>query len=202
MGRPLKFDRDSAVEDAMKEIWKKGMEASSAKALAEHLGISRSSLYNSFGGREGLIREAFKRYSSQSPDHMLAEIDATSEILPVITSLFREVCRIRASDPDAKGCLVVNCIAELVGVDESLGPEIEHTIRQGIDRFENLLRQAARNGEIPRHPDLREKALALQNLLIGINLISKVVRSEEDLWAIARQTLDGLGLYREQSPGN
>ena len=95
------------------------------------------------------------------------------------------------------GCLAVNCIAELVGVDDSLGPEIESLMQQSILRFEGLLQQAARNKEISQNHDLRERALALQNLLIGINLISKVVRSEEDLWAIARQTLNGLDLYRE-----
>ncbi|MES9971668.1 MAG: TetR/AcrR family transcriptional regulator [Candidatus Thiodiazotropha sp.] len=197
MGRPLNFDRDRAVENAMNEIWKNGMEVSSAKSLAECLGISRSSLYNSFGSREGLIREAFKRYSSQSPNQILEGIDSESEILPVINQLFRDVCRLRAADPDAKGCLAVNCIAELVGIDDSLGPDIEALIEQSILRFEKLLQQAVRNGEIEQEPDLREKALALQNLLIGINLIAKVVRSEEDLWAIARQTLSGLGLYRK-----
>jgi TetR/AcrR family transcriptional repressor of nem operon len=197
MGRPLKFDRDSAVDLAMNEIWKNGLEASSAKALAERLGISRSSLYNSFGNREGLIREALDHYCAQSPDRILAESDADTPVLPLLSRLFHKVCQIRASDTDAKGCLVVNCIADISGADEGLDQEIESLIKKSILRFEQLLQQAAQNREITRTPDLREKALALQNLLIGINLISKVVRSEEDLWAIARQTLSGLGLYRE-----
>jgi len=47
----------------------------------------------------------------------------------------------------------------------------------------------------PALRDLREKALALQNLLIGLNVMCKVVRSEKDLWRAARQTLKGLGVY-------
>jgi len=66
-----------------------------------------------------------------------------------------------------------------------------------LDRLELLLHQAAENGEIENKGDLREKALALQNLLIGLNVMAKVVHSENDLWAAARQTLKGLGLYEE-----
>ncbi len=197
MARPSKFNRDKAVESAMHKIWKNGMSACSVKALSEHLNISRSSFYNAFGSREGLFKEALDLYAARAPDRMLADIDAKEEILPAITRMFREVCRVRAADPDAKGCMAVNCVADLVGVDKALGPVLEEKIRQSLDRFAKLLQRAARNGEIPLQAALREKALALQNLLIGINILAKVIRSEADLWATARQTLRGLGLYKE-----
>jgi TetR/AcrR family transcriptional repressor of nem operon len=40
-------------------------------------------------------------------------------------------------------------------------------------------------------------ALALQNLLIGLNLFSKALRDEQELWLTASTTLKALGLYRE-----
>ncbi len=196
MGRPPKFDREAAVEVAMNEIWKKGLVASSAKALSERLGITRSSFYNAFGSREALFKEALGLYFSKTPDRVLTDVDADASVLNILTGMFREVCRVRAADPEAKGCMAVNCVAELVGVDEALGPILENAILQSLDRLDSLLRQAAVNGEIKDDGDLREKALALQNLLIGLNLMSKVVRPEEDLWAAAKQTLKGLGLYR------
>lgn len=197
MGRPAKFDRDAAVEAAMNEIWKNGVEASSVKALSEHLGISRSSFYNTFGSREGMFREALSLYLSRTPDQVLADIGPESNILQVLTGMFREVCRVRAADPEAKGCMAINCVAELVGVDKTLGPVLETAVLESLDRLERLLRQAAVKGEIDDTGDLKGKALALQNLLIGLSVMSKVVRSEDDLWATARQTLEGLGLYRD-----
>lgn len=91
--------------------------------------------------------------------------------------------------------MAVNCVAELVGTDETLGPVLEKAILGSLDRLERLLGQAVVNGEIEDKGDIREKALALQNLLIGLNVMAKVVRSENDLWAAAMQTLKGLGLY-------
>ncbi len=197
MGRPAKFDRQAAVERVMNEIWRHGFEACSVKAISEKLGITRSSFYNAFGSREALFLEALTLYFTQSPDKALAEMDSKASVLKVLTNVFREVCRSRAADPEARGCMAVNCVAELVGVDDTLGPVLEKAILSSLDRLERLLGQAAANGEIKDKGDLREKALALQNLLIGLNVMAKVVRSESDLWAAARQTLEGLGLYRE-----
>ncbi len=197
MGRPAKFDRRAAVERVMNEIWRHGFEACSVKAISETLGITRSSFYNAFGSREALFLEALELYFSLSPDKALAAMDNKTSILKVLTNVFREVCRRRAADPEARGCMAVNCVAELVGVDDTLGPVLEKAILGSLDRLEHLLGQAAANGEIEDKGDLREKALALQNLLIGTNVMAKVVRSEDDLWAATRQTLKGLGLYRE-----
>jgi len=129
---------------------------------------------------------------------VLAQVGADASVLEVLTRLFRDVCRVRAADPEARGCMAVNCVAELVGVDATLGPVMEGAVRHSLNRFESLLRQAAANGEIKDSGDLKRKALALQNLLIGLNVMSKVVRSEEDLWTGVELTLKGLGLYRHE----
>lgn len=197
MGRPSKFDRSEAVAVVMNEIWRRGYEGSSAKALAESLGITRSSFYNAFESREALFLEALELYFSQSPDRALNDIPPDASILRTLTSMFREICRVRAADTEARGCLAVNCVAELVGVDEALGPALVSVFQKSLARLESLLRRAAARGETEDNGDLHEKALALKNLLVGLNLMSKIVRSEQELWAIAQQTLKGLGLYRE-----
>jgi len=197
MGRPIKFDRQTAVELVMNAIWRNGFEVCSVKAISEKLGITRSSFYNAFGSREALFLEALELYFSKSPDKALAMVDRDASVLKVLTQVLKEVCRSRAADPEARGCMAVNCVTELVGVDETLGPVLEKSILGSLDRLERLLGQAAANGEIEDKGDLRDKALALQNLLIGLNVMAKVVRSEDDLWAAAKQTLKGLGLYRD-----
>lgn len=195
MGRPAKFDRETAVGVAMDAIWRKGLQASSAKALSERLKITRSSFYNAFGSREALFEEALRRYFSVAPDRVLNGVPADANVLQILADMFLDLCRVRAADPEARGCLAVNSVVELVGVDPVLGPVMEQAVHGGLDRFEALLRQAAANGEIVDTGELRQKALALQNLVIGLNVLSKVVRSEDDLRAIAELTLKGLGFW-------
>jgi TetR/AcrR family transcriptional repressor of nem operon len=197
VGRPSKFDRGEAVETVMNEVWRRGYEACSVKALSEMLGITRSSFYNAFENREALFLEALDLYFTRAPDRVLNAIPANASILRTLTQMFREICRVRAKDRQGKGCLAVNCLAELVGVDETLGPALKDVFKQSLSRLESLLRRAAARGEIKDEGDLHEKALALKNLLVGLNLMSKIVRTEAELWAIAKQTLKGLKLYRE-----
>lgn len=197
MGRTRQFDRDAAVEWVMNEIWRVGFEACSVKAISENLGITRSSFYNTFESREALFIEVLQRYFEGSPDRMLAGFAESKRPLVLLCEVFKEACRIRASDPEHRGCLAVNSVSELVGVNETLGPPLETAIKQSIKRFENLLTHSMDLGELPPTSNIAELALAIQNLLIGLNTLSKVVKSEEQLWTVAKVTLQALGVYRE-----
>lgn len=194
MGRPMQFDRDDAVDTIMNEVWKHGLEAATAKALAERIGVTRSSFYNAFDSRDRALEEAVGRYLQTAPDSVLATIGPDDEVLPVITALFRSVCRLRADDPDAKGCMAINCLAA-GDAGSAARTSAEKALERGIGRLEMLLQQACRNGEMD-DCNAHGLALAIKASLIGLNIMSRSIRSEEELWAAARQMLTGLGIYR------
>lgn len=196
MARPAKFDRGEALTAAMHAIWRNGYEAASVKALSEMLGITRSSFYNAFGSREDLFREAMTEYAAESPDAPLGG-DIVSPVLPLLTQVFREICRARASDPDGRGCMIVNTVAELCPSPDGLGAELAEVVLGSAARFGKLLEIAKAGGEIPAEVNTHATALALQNLMVGLNVLCKVVRSEDELWLLARTTLKGLGLLWE-----
>lgn len=197
MGRPAKFDRDDAIEIAMNRIWRDGYEACSVKAISEDLGISRSSFYNAFGSREALFREALARYFDRSPDRAFALARRGVGIKALITRTFRDACRARAFDPEGRGCLVINGVSELCNVHEELGAVLEEAVLGSLARIEQLLGWAVDQGEIPETSDVHALALAVQNLLIGLNVLCKVVRDEGELRLAAETTLKSLGLLDE-----
>src|SRR5271155_2967352 len=63
-GRPREFDRDLALDAAMRVFWRHGFEGASLTALTTAMGISRPSLYAAFGDKAGLFREAVVRYGA------------------------------------------------------------------------------------------------------------------------------------------
>ncbi len=197
MGRPSTFDRDAAVETVMHAIWQNGYEANSVKAMSEQLGITRSSFYNSFGSREDLFKEVLAAYFDQTPDRALYGDPPDMPVLSLISKTFREIVAIRAFDPEKRGCLAVNCVSELVGHHEELGPMLGTAVKNSAARFEELLNIAVARQELPQDTDTHGKALALQNLLIGLSVFAKVLHEEGELWLMVRTTLEGLGLYRE-----
>ncbi|MEM7653220.1 MAG: TetR/AcrR family transcriptional regulator, partial [Pseudomonadota bacterium] len=173
MGRPKEFDSDDAIDRAMHALWKHGYESCSVKALSELLDITRSSFYNTFGTREALFRLALDRYAEISPNIALAQATENTPLKPLLTSVFREVCAIRTADPDGRGCLALNSMVELGNVHELLGDRIIHGVRDMGQRLEQLLRWAVDRGEISPTTDIPGTALALLNLLVGLNLMSK-----------------------------
>lgn len=195
-GRPAEFDRKAAVKAAMDEFWKRGFKAVSVSDLADAMSITRSSFYNGFGDRETVFREALEAYRQVAPDAVLANIKPGQPVKPVVRKMFREICHVRAGDPEARGCLVVNSIGDLVGVNDELGGDIGEAVRARVKVFERLLRQAADQGEIQKPRDLRATAKMFLAFVSGLNTVSKVVRNEEELWRSCEVFLEGIGFGR------
>jgi AcrR family transcriptional regulator len=63
-GRPLGFDRDAALHQAMLLFWRHGYEATSINDLTKAMGITPPSLYTAFGDKKKLFLEAIKLYTS------------------------------------------------------------------------------------------------------------------------------------------
>ncbi len=188
MGRPAQFDKDRALDTAMILFWKNGYEATSVSVLAAAMGITRSSFYNAFENREKLFGLVLDRYKLEAPDGVLNDIAKGSPVLPVLESMFREICTVRAKDPDHKGCLVINSVAEL-GEEEKDPPFVRDLFLAMVDRFERLMRQAKDQGELAQNTDIPTLAGELAAFLAGINLMSKVVTDQESLWLTCRSFL-------------
>jgi TetR/AcrR family transcriptional regulator, transcriptional repressor for nem operon len=200
LARPSKFDRDDAVDTAMEIFWRDGYEACSVKALSERLGITRSSFYNAFGSREELFREALTRYGEQSPDRALASDPAVAGgVRRLITDTFRAACRARAADPDAKGCFAIKSVAELCNRNEALGPLLKDAVEANVAHLERLLEFGKATGELSSELDPHATALALKTLLVGLNVVCKVIREEEELWLSARTALKALDMLEEDT---
>lgn len=193
-GRPAAFSRDSAIEGAMNLFWHDGYLGVSASDLAAAMQIQRSSFYNSFGSREAVFLEALDRYSRAAPDKVIDRIAPGDPVLPVVAAMFRELCRQRAADPEGRGCLVCNSIGELVGVDEELGPVLQDAVEQRVRVFERVMAQAIAQDELDRPDGPLVAARLLVAFLLGINLLSKTVRDERELWTTCRSFLHGFGV--------
>ena len=64
-GRPRGFDRDAALETAMRLFWRHGYEGVSFQHLTAELGVAAPSLYAAFGNKASLYREALDRYADR-----------------------------------------------------------------------------------------------------------------------------------------
>lgn len=192
-GRPSTFSRDDAVARAMELFWQNGYLSVTARDLAAAMKIQRSSFYNSFRTKEAVFREALSRYAELAPDAALERLQPGDPVVPAVVSTLRELCRLRSADKAARGCLVCNSVAELVGVDKNLGKLLDEALQKRVRQVRSLFERAEKQGELEFRTSAADAANAFVSFLLGINLLSKTIRDEKTLWRACRTFLAGLG---------
>ena len=79
-GRPRGFDREAALDVAMRLFWRYGFEGVSFQQLTASMGLAAPSLYAAFGNKAALYREALDRYAAMRGASDLSFMD---EALPL-----------------------------------------------------------------------------------------------------------------------
>lgn len=115
-GRPREFDRDAALERAVRVFWQRGYEGTSLADLTYALGIGRPSLYAAFGNKETLFREALDRYA-EGPAGFLQRALMAPTSRAVAEGLLRGAADLHADPDNPPGCLIVH--GALVGSEAS-----------------------------------------------------------------------------------
>src|SRR5690606_26203795 len=64
MARPVEFEYEAVLENAMQQFWKEGFEASSVQKLLDATGINRGTLYNSFGDKDTFFKSCVEKYNA------------------------------------------------------------------------------------------------------------------------------------------
>src|SRR5215469_11280107 len=90
MARPREFDSDSALESAMQVFWAKGYEATSLDDLCEATGLSRSSLYGTFGDKHDLLLRSLERYSERGSARIAATLEEAPSLREGLMQLLSE----------------------------------------------------------------------------------------------------------------
>jgi AcrR family transcriptional regulator len=123
-GRPREFDRDEALERAMRLFWANGYQATSINDLTEAMRVTPPALYGAFGDKKRLFLEAVERYE-RGPGcfaQKALEDEPTAEL--AMRRLLLGAVKTFADPGNPRGCLVVlgatNCAAESIDVSEAL----------------------------------------------------------------------------------
>lgn len=123
-GRPREFDRDAALECAMRLFWSRGYEAASISDLTKAMQITPPSLYGAFGDKKRLFLEAVGRYELGPgcfAQKALTE-EPTAEL--AMRRLLGSAVKSFTDPKNPRGCLVVlgatNCANESADISEAL----------------------------------------------------------------------------------
>ena len=193
MARPREFDVNAALEHAMDVFWSKGYEATSLDDLCEATGLSRSSLYATFGNKRDLLLQTVDRYIERRTPNIKAVLARQPNIHEGIAALLREFIDQIVSGAGRRGCFLGNCAAELPRSDRTALARVRRGLARTEETFREALARAAAHGELPVGADVDALARFLTASFQGLRLVGKVNPDRailEDIAATILRCLD------------
>jgi TetR/AcrR family transcriptional repressor of nem operon len=172
MARPREFDEATVLEAAMNCFWAQGYELTSVRELAEQMGITGASLYNAFGDKRSLYRQAFVHYLAQTVRERVARLERLPPF-PAIRTFFDEIVERSVTDKQRRGCMLVNSALELAPYD----PEFQKLVAQEMIFIEAFFRRCIeagqKDGTISAIRPAAELAKLLLSVLLGIRVLAR-----------------------------
>lgn len=196
-GRPISFDKSQLVLTVMEKFWQQGYHQVSLNEIAKDNGLTRASLYHSFHSKDSLFLTALRVYLASAPDAALDQPAHPAHVGNFFFTLLDNLARARASDPLRKGCLLCNCVNELIGSQGAVTEEVMALVTARKVHIAQLLERAIRLGELPDNTDIVLASNMFMNFLFGINTLSKTVADEHELKTLCEAFLNSLGFYRQ-----
>ena len=189
-GRPLSFDRTTALSQAMLLFWEHGYEATSLNDLTSALGVTPSSIYSAFGDKKNLFFEAVNLYLGGDAALQAMLTEAPTARIAVQTMLDGAAVAFTTEDKP-KGCLLasaaLSCSESALDVRQSLG-----AIRRGMEsQVRDRIAIGISQQELPADTDAEALAGMAMAVVQGMSTLARDGAPREKLMRIASTALRG-----------
>lgn len=191
MARTKEFDENEVLDRAMELFWVHGFAHTSFSDLVDALGVSRQSLYDTYGDKHTLFQATLKRYSERAIDLVQRKLESPGPIREVLGNLFDML--VTGACSDGSGCFVVNSMVELAPHDAD-ARALAHAYARRIETLiGSRLSLAQRKGEISRTKDPVVLARFFFQTILGIGVAARALGDVESLKQSTRLALQALG---------
>jgi AcrR family transcriptional regulator len=137
MSRIRGFDETEVLDKALQVFWQQGYEGTSLNDLLDATGLTKSSLYATFGSKEDLFHRIVERYLSKHVEFRQACALAEPTPRRIVERLLYGMADLHAGSRTPPGCLIT-------GAALACSPETE-AIRQHLVRSRNEFGQILRD---------------------------------------------------------
>lgn len=192
MARTKEFDVNETLDKALYFFWHKGYEGASMGDLVEHLGVSRSSLYTTFGNKEDLYIKALTRYRNLSQERAKQTFQEHASVIEALDKLLEGLIEESYTDPQQKGCFLVNATTEL----SNLNQKVQNIVSENETDMESFLKKVIQKGqeqgEISPHRDAQVLAAYIFSFMQGIRVHAMTNPQKATLENVKSMILDTL----------
>ncbi|KAF2342673.1 TetR/AcrR family transcriptional regulator [Flavobacterium tistrianum] len=182
MARTKEFNEDQALDKAIEIFWHKGYNGTSAQDLVNHLGLSRSSLYDTFGDKQKLFVKSLKRYQKQNHDILIELLESAPNIKTAFTDIFKQAVVESLQDRITKGCFMVNSSVELAMHDPEIAKIVHDNQKTVEDIFCKAIKKGQELGQISDKQEARSLARFIFNNYSGIRVLARTGERDKQVY--------------------
>jgi len=193
MARPVEFDREKALHDAMLQFWRRGYHETSVRDLTEATQLKPGSLYGAFDNKRTLFLRSLDCYSNELKQFVDSMLRSDEPPLVRIGLFFEHLLGETAGDLEGKGCLLVNTLLETPVEDEAVNQRVSSALAYVEQSFREVLAEALERGELASGKDPSRLARFLMAGIFGLRVYSKMRSQREELDGIVDSLLSALG---------
>ena len=193
MARTKDFDENEVLKKAVNLFWLKGYNGTSMQDLVDGLGISRSSLYDTYGDKHTLYLKALQSYQAAGAGNICNIINSTASAKTAIKNLLEFIVSNLLGDCDQKGCFLVNAEVEVAPQDEAVSKMICKNDQQIEEAFYTAIKRGQDSGEITNPKDTRALARFVSNNVKGMQVTARSIKDRavfEDVISLTLSVLN------------
>ena len=187
-GGPRTFDRDQAIDTAMRLFWRHGYEGVSISDLTHAIGIAPPSLYAAFGSKAGLYREALDRY--RTLPGALDGLAGADSLEDAVAALLRAAIRAATASPGERGCMVSTGLVQCAAEHDDLARDLAERRRAMRDAIAHAL------SDWVATPEAEALAGYLVVVLQGLSVQARDGASRAELERVADEVTAGVRARR------
>ena len=188
MGRPRRFNEDTALEAAMRVFWEKSYEGATIADLTEAMGINRSSMYTAFGDKESIFRRVMERYREMRMTDIRQAL-AQPSLRKVVAGLIHGFAEFLSIPGNPRGCLSIQGALACGRDAEPIKLAIIDWRKSGEAALKKRLQQAQSEGELPAEIQPADFARYLSTVMAGLGVQAAYGATRAELRCVAEIAL-------------
>lgn len=191
MGRHREFKKEDVVEKAMMAFWKDGWRDTTPQGLVAVTGLSRSSLYATFGSKQGLFLAALDLYVEQQQS-FLSQFLADGTLRDGLERLYALMVENMRPGGGGMTCLVASSLLEVSAEDEETVDRVATGRARIREAFVERFQRAIDEGELDGTRPASELAQFISTVNDGIQIAARAKASKEELRSIGQMAVESV----------
>ncbi|MEV0245005.1 TetR/AcrR family transcriptional regulator [Nocardia sp. NPDC050712] len=182
-GRPRSFDREAALDKAVRLFWSRGYEATSIGDLTTALGIGAPSLYAAFGDKAKLFTEVVQVFATRYGGFMPRALEQEPTATAAVRRMLREAA-VEYTRPECPhGCLVMS--AGMNTTSDEVAEMLRGLRNRNIEAFTEHIQADIDAGLLPADANARVLARYVGTVLQGMSQAARDGATAAELTTVA-----------------